>query len=122
MNPKKAQVDNEVFYAWAATEPSVVYNLNKHPKFNSEIWTINHFKKHFSYEKSTLIDCRNNEMTSKRPLGEFWAGFEDYEQRFEDDELPSIYKLKGKPGRIVLTSAGRSGPDSSDTLFRLANN
>ena len=35
-------------------------------------------------------------MTSKRPLGEFWAGFEDYEQRFEDDELPSIYKLKGK--------------------------
>ena len=44
-------------------------------------------------------------MTSKRPLGEFWAGFEDYEQRFEDDELPSIYKLKGKPGRIVLTLA-----------------
>ena len=103
MNPQKAQVDNEVFYAWAATEPSVVYNLNKHPKFNSEIWTINHFKKHFSYEKSTLIDCRNNEMTSKRPLGEFWAGFEDYEQRFEDDELPSIYKLKGKglPRRLV---------------------
>ena len=43
-------------------------------------------------------------MTSKRPLGEFWAGFEDYEQRFEDDELPSIYKLKGKPGRFVHAS------------------
>ena len=110
LNLKKAQVDNEVFYAWAATEPSVVYNLNKHPKFNSEIWTINHFKKHFSYEKSTLIDCRNNEMTSKRPLGEFWAGFEDYEQRFEDDELPSIYKLKGKPGQFVVATAVRYGP------------
>ena len=121
MNPKRAQVDNEVFYAWAATEPSVVYNLNKHPKFNSEIWTINHFKKHFSYEKSTLIDCRNNEMTSKRPLGEFWAGFEDYEQRFEDDELPSIYKLKGNPGRFVRTSAGPR-TELSNLIFRLANN
>ena len=47
-------------------------------------------------------------MTSKRPLGEFWAGFEDYEQRFEDDELPSIYKLKGK-GSTDIRFNGRPG-------------
>ena len=52
-------------------------------------------KKHFSNEKSSLVDCRENEVTTKRPLRSFWDGFEDYEKRFGDDELPFIYKLKG---------------------------
>ena len=52
-------------------------------------------KKHFSNEKSSLVDCRENEVTPKRKLGEFWSGFENYEVRYGDDELPFIYKLKG---------------------------
>ena len=52
-------------------------------------------KKHFSNEKSSLVDCRENEVTPKQALRGFWDGFENYEHRYGEDELPFIYKLKG---------------------------
>ena len=52
-------------------------------------------KKLTTNEKSSLVDCRENEVTPKQPLGAFWDGFEDYQVRYGEDELPYIYKLKG---------------------------
>ena len=52
-------------------------------------------KKLTTNEKSSLVDCRENEVTPKQPLGRFWDGYEDYQVRYGDDELPYIYKLKG---------------------------
>ena len=95
LNAKKPEVDSKIYYAWSATEPCVVYNLDRHEQYNTEIWSVAYMKKHFSNEKSSLVDCRENEVTTKRPLRSFWDGFEDYEKRFGDDELPYIYKLKG---------------------------
>ena len=45
--------------------------------------------------RSILVDCRGNEQLTKGPLREFWDGFADYSKRFDDEELPNIYKLKG---------------------------
>lgn len=62
-------------------------------------------KKHFSNEKSSLVDCRENEVTPKQALRGFWDGFENYEHRYGEDELPFIYKLKGK--RLLLNNIKR---------------
>ncbi len=69
---------------------------NVHLKLNQDLWTPQSFNRDFGKQTSRLVNCMNGDVIPKRPMRDFWNGFEDINQRLIDQETGDAMLLKLK--------------------------
>uniref|UniRef100_A0A8C4R5B6 Lysine-specific demethylase n=1 Tax=Eptatretus burgeri TaxID=7764 RepID=A0A8C4R5B6_EPTBU len=82
---------------WKLGQPVLVSGA--HTLLTPELWTPSGFGKEFGEGEADLVNCRSGAVLSSMKMHDFWAGFEDIEQRLpsREDNSPMILKLKDWP-------------------------
>ncbi|CAG2104586.1 unnamed protein product [Medioppia subpectinata] len=83
--------------AWLRGFAVMIQNVNLCMK--PDLWEPQKFNKSFGRQSSYLVNCMNGSTVPKRPMSDFWDGFEDIDKRIKDDETGEemILKLKDWP-------------------------
>lgn len=75
-------------------KPVIIQSVNS--SLNYDLWTPEKFNLHFGRQTSRLVNCMNGFIMSKRPMSDFWDGFEDTDKRITDEDTGEEFILKLK--------------------------